>query len=62
MCLFKVAGVKKCFRHMLQVFIIVAVDKRFVVAYWMRLSMFGMHDCDLAIQASSGLSLTLIFR
>ena len=32
-----------------------------VVVYWMRLSPFGMRDCDLAIQASSVLSLTLIF-
>ena len=27
----------------------------------MRLSPFGMHDCNLAIQASSVLSLTLMF-
>ena len=32
-----------------------------VVVYWMRLSRFGMRDCNLAIQASSVLSLMLIF-
>ena len=64
MCLFKIVDVEKCFRHMQQVFIIVAVDKRFVVVYWMIclfVCLFGMLDCNLAIQASSGLSLMLIF-
>ena len=31
------------------------------VVYWMRLSPFGMRDSNLATQASSLLSLTLIF-